>query len=91
MPDPLYSGRYNQAFALTPSDSATVQGPMQSGGFRQPYCSAILALTSGNITARFKDDHANAAVTFPVIAGTVYPFALAYVYTTSTATMLGLV
>lgn len=90
MPDPLYSGRYTQAFAVTTSDTTTIQGPLQANGNALPYCKGFLALTAGNVVAQFQDDRANAVVTFPVLAGTVYPFSLSYFYTTSTATILGL-
>jgi hypothetical protein len=81
MPDPLYSGHYAHAATITPSDTVPLSDVR-----------GILALTTGNVVARFRDDQAAAAaVTFPVVAGTVYPFCLRYVYITgTTATMLGL-
>lgn len=86
MPDPLYSGRYTQAFAITPSDAAPVAGPNGATHTR-----AIHALTSGNVTARFQQSKNTASVTFPVIAGVIYPYALAYIYATgTTATLMGL-
>lgn len=91
MPDPLYSGRFTQAFAITPSDVRPIQGPKQSNGQPLPYCSGIHVLTSGNLTVRFKEDAANSSVTLPVTAGEHYPYALSFVYTASTATLLGLV
>lgn len=91
MPDPLYSQYSRQGFDIIPSDTHPVQGPTQSDGRPLPYCRRILCKVSGNVTARFADDHANASVTFPVLAGVNYDYSLSYVYTTTTATLLGLV
>lgn len=86
MPDPLYSGRYTQGFVITPSDSVPVAGP--NGSY---HTSAIHALTSGNVTARFSQSKNSGAVTFPVIAGVIYPYCLNYIYLTgTTATLMGL-
>jgi hypothetical protein len=85
-----YLNRYDTFFDIIPSDTQTVQGPNRADGLPTPYCNGFLALTDGNLTARSKAGHALAARTFPVIAGTVYDIGLSYVYTTSTATIMGL-
>jgi hypothetical protein len=89
MPDPLYSSRYTQAFAITASNQV-IAGPTREDGNPTPYCSAFQALTSGNVTAIFKEDHANGSQTFPVVAGIVYPYSLAFFLPGSTATIMGL-
>ncbi len=90
MPDPLYSTRYTQSFVIIPSNTTPILGPTQANGQPLPYCGGIIALTSGNVTAKFKEDHNNPPVTFPVVAGEWYPYSLSYVYTATTATLLGL-
>lgn len=90
MPDPLYSGRFTQAWAIVPSDTSPLQGPLDSSNLPVTSCSGIHALSTGSVTARFKDDRANGTVTFPVVAGYTYWFALSQVYTTTTASLLAL-
>jgi hypothetical protein len=85
MADPLYSGRYVQAMPLVPNDASPIQGPS-----KQSSTSGILAVTSGNVTARFNESRNTAMVTFPVVAGTVYPFAISFLATSTTASLIGL-
>lgn len=89
MPDPLYSRRYASGWAITPSDTQPLQGPVQANGKHLGHCSAIHALTSGNVTAKFADDQAAAPV-FPVIAGEIYPYKLSNVYLATTASLMAL-
>jgi hypothetical protein len=79
MPDPLYSARYKQGFAIVPA--APTGNPLN--------LRAIHAITAGNVTAIFSESRNLPPVTFPVLAGSFYPFDLAYI-TASTATLLGL-
>lgn len=79
MADPLYSERYTEAFPIVPT------GPTGSPLNTR----AILAITAGNVTAIFNHSRNSPAITFPVLAGTIYPFGLAYI-TVSTATLMGL-
>lgn len=89
MPDPLYSSRYASGWAIAPSDTKPIQGPVQANGKPVTYCSAFLALTSGNVSAKFADDQV-AAPTFPVLAGVIYPCKLSNVYLATTATLMAL-
>ena len=50
---------------------------------------AVLALTDGNVDVLFQEDQPSAKITLPVVAGTLYPFNLRFVYTTSVATLAG--
>lgn len=91
MPNPLYSPQYTQSFPITPSDTGPVQGPKQSNGKPLPYCRGIHVTVAGNVTACFKDDNANATVTFPVlVTGQPIPYSLAWVFSSTTATLIGL-
>jgi hypothetical protein len=83
---------FTQAWPIEPSDTVQVSAgaPTSELGAPASACLAILALTDGDVTARFAGDRANSAVTFPVLAGTLYPFSLTYVYLATTATLLGL-
>ena len=83
-------GSYKSAWLITPSNTQTVQGPVQGNGVPIPYCDGFLALTAGSVTATLRDDRARPAVTFQVLAGTIYPMALSFVFTGSTANLLGL-
>jgi hypothetical protein len=89
VPDPLYSGRYTQAFTIAAS-SQQIRGSPREDGKPTPYCSGIHALTSGTVTAIFKEDIGNGPVTFPVVAGTLYPYSLTFVTALTDATLLGL-
>lgn len=90
MPNPLYSSFYRNCWAITPSDTQPVQGPKTEAGTPSRECRGFYCTVSGNVVARFADDRANSAVTLPVIANTIYPFSLGYVYTATTATIFGL-
>jgi hypothetical protein len=90
MPDPLYSARRTIAYLLVPSDIQTIQGPMQSNGKPQPYTSGIHALTDGVVVATFKDMRGGPPVSFPVVAGVYYPYALSMLHMGTVATLMGL-
>ena len=80
MPDPLYSNAYTQGFAVSPVPAGTA-APLGLKGF--------LALTSGNVTMVFRESRATGPVTFPIVAGTVYPFHIDF-FTAGPGTILGL-
>lgn len=80
MPDPLYSGRYTQGFPVSPAPAGSA-APLGLNGF--------LALTSGNVTMIFRESRGIAPVTFPIVAGTVYPFHIDF-FTAGPGTILGL-
>jgi len=79
--DPTWSTRLSKAFDITPSDTV----PLNSGHGTK----AVLALTDGNVDVLFQEDQPSAKITLPVVAGTLYPFNLRFVYTTSVATLAG--
>ena len=89
MPDPSWSNRRTAAFAITPDDGRPVQGPKDYDGKPITYTNAIHALTAGNVCAKFLNG--GDTVTFPVLAGVKYDYALRMVYATgTTATLIGL-
>ncbi len=90
MVDFPYSERKTNAFLITPSATVPVQGPKNASGNPTPYTNGIHAISSGSVTVTFAGDRANAPVTFPVVAGTYYPYAICYMYPNSTAMLLGL-
>jgi hypothetical protein len=90
MPDPLYSARRTIAYLLVPSDTQTIQGPVQANGKPQPYTSGIHALTDGMVVATFKDMRGATPVSFPVIAGVYYPYALSFLHSGTVASLMGL-
>lgn len=84
MPDPVYSSRSRQGKTVTASDTTIITGPSGQVGTGR-----FLALTDGNIVGAFVESRTT-RVTYPVLAGVEYSHCLAYFYTTSTATIMGL-
>jgi hypothetical protein len=83
MSDPISSGRYTQAYAIVPNDTTPVVATSGEAGTR-----AFMCVVAGNVTARF--NKSATPVTFPVLAGVVYPFGCNIIYAATTATLIGL-
>jgi hypothetical protein len=90
MADLVGGPRYSRIFAITPSDTKPIQGPLQADGTHTPYCEGFLCTVSGNLVATGRNNRGASSVTFPVTAGLQYDIGLSMVYVASTASIIGL-
>lgn len=84
MPDPLYSGRYTEAFVVTPSDTV----PISSAPNGKRGCSGFHVIVAGNLVCKFRESPA--IVSLPVGFGEFYPYNIDFMYIASTAQIVGL-
>lgn len=75
MPDPLYSNRATQVFALTPGAGPLKGPPNASNGQPQPYCSGFMVDIDGTVTVVGKEGP-TASVVLTVKAGVKYDIAI---------------